>query len=226
MAIEYVVHCFNCVSDFDALEAVWCSCNPQNPTKVCPFCMGCFCAAGEEFKTRFWKEAPQLLRADVATLDQARMLIGDRLVRAGLITTPQLLDALKQQKVSGKKIGEVLVESGVLPIERLQSFLKTQHTVPPVDIACARIDALMLTRLGVQRCLRERILPLETEAFRDRNIMTLVMADPSDTATLERVIDSTGYQVIPGVAPADRILDAIRAIFPEGTSATGISGPG
>ncbi len=214
----YLVQCFNCLSDFDALEAVWCSCNPQRPSKVCPFCLGCFCAAGQQFKDSFWKSAPASLRDEISLLSQSRMLIGEMLVRAGLIRTSQLVDALNKQKQDGRRIGEILVDSGALSTERLDRFLRSQHTVTVVDMQRARVDALLLRRLGVDQCLKERILPLEAEAFRDRQIMTLVMADPSNTAALERVMDLTGYQVIPGVAPVEAIVATIRSIFPQGSA--------
>ena len=215
-----LVQCFSCLSDFDALEAVWCSCNPQRPTKVCPFCLGCFCAAGEEFKEAFWRDAPETLREETRTLAQSRMLIGEMLVRAGVITTTQLLTALQIQKEDGRRLGEILVDSGWLPPDRLERFLHSQQTVAAVDITRARVDAMMLRKLGVEQCLRERVLPLEAEAFRDRHIMTLAMADPSDTASIERVMTITGYQIIPGVAPAEAIESAIRSIFPHGTATT------
>lgn len=214
----YLVQCFNCLSDFDAAEAIWCSCNPQRPTKVCPFCLGCFCAAGQEFKDSFWREAPGVLREEIATLSQSRMLIGEMLVRSGLISTDQLLEALTRQKDDGRRLGEVLVDSGALQPDRLEKFLQSQHTVIAVDLSRARVDAPMLKRLGVDQCLRERILPLEAEAFRDRHIMTLAMADPSNAEAIERVMRETGYQVIPGVVPAESIMAVIRSIFPQGSA--------
>ena len=213
-----LVQCFNCLSDYDAVEAIWCSCNPQHPTKVCPFCMGCFCAAGEEFKEAFWRDAPETLREETRTLAQSRMLIGEILVRAGVINTTQLLEALKIQKTDGRRLGEILVDTGWLPADRLEKFLHSQHTVAAVDLARARVDAMMLRRLGVDQCLVDRILPLEAEAFRDRHIMTLAMADPSNTACVERVMQITGYQVIPGVATGEAIEAAIRSIFPNGSA--------
>jgi len=212
----YETDCFNCLSQFDAIEAVWCSCNPHRPTKVCPFCMGCFCAAGDEFRETFWKTAPPVLAEERKTLAESRMLIGDLLVRAGAINTTQLLDALKIQKQNGKRLGEILVDTGAVDAHRLETLLHSQHTVIPVDLSRARIDAMLLRRLGIEECLRDRIVPLEAESFRDRYIMTLVMADPSNTALLDRIQKETGCQAIPAVAPADAIQQAIRAIFPEG----------
>ena len=217
MSQTYQTDCFNCLSQFDAIEAVWCSCNPHKPTKVCPFCMMCFCAAGDEFRETFWTGAPKVLEEERKTLAESRMLIGDLLVRAGAITTTQLLEALKLQKQDGKKrLGEILVDTGAVDADRLELLLHSQHTVMPVDLARARIDAVLLRRLGIEECLRDRVVPLEAESFRDRYIMTLVMADPSNTTLLDRIQKETGCQVIPATAPADAIQQAIRAIFPEG----------
>jgi type II secretory ATPase GspE/PulE/Tfp pilus assembly ATPase PilB-like protein len=218
MPSVYLIQCFNCLSDFDAADAIWCSCNPQRPTKVCPFCMGCFCAAGPEFKDAFWRHAPAGLHEELETLSQSRMLIGEMLVRSGLITTGQLLEALNRQKTDGRKLGEILVDSGALPPDRIERFLKSQHTAVVVDLARVRVDAMMLRRLGVDQCLRDRILPLEAEVFHDRHIMTLAMADPSNGEAVQRVMDATGYQVIPGVLPADTIASVIRSIFPQGSA--------
>jgi type II secretory ATPase GspE/PulE/Tfp pilus assembly ATPase PilB-like protein len=218
MPAVYLIQCFNCLSDFDAADAIWCSCNPQRPTKVCPFCMGCFCAAGPEFKDAFWRHAPASLHEEIDTLSQSRMLIGEMLVRSGLITTGQLLEALNRQKTDGRRLGEILVDSGALPPDRIERFLRSQHTAVVVDLARARVDAMMLRRLGVDQCLRDRILPLEAEVFHDRHIMTLAMADPSNGEALQRVVSATGYQVIPGVLPADTIVSVIRSIFPQGSA--------
>lgn len=59
MAPAYLVTCWNCLGEFDALGAVWCSDDPKNPTKLCPFCLHCFCDASAEYKQQFWRHAPR-----------------------------------------------------------------------------------------------------------------------------------------------------------------------
>ncbi len=35
MATEiYTVRCWNCLNNFEAIEAVWCSCDPKHPSKL------------------------------------------------------------------------------------------------------------------------------------------------------------------------------------------------
>jgi hypothetical protein len=100
-AEPYNVTCWNCLGEFDALGAVWCSDDPKNPTKLCPFCFRCFCAASDAYKSQFWSQAPERLKEELDTLARSRDRLGDILVRMKKITTSQLLDALEEQKASG-----------------------------------------------------------------------------------------------------------------------------
>ena len=123
---EYAVNCWNCLGEYDALSAVWCSCNPSHPTKVCPFCLQCFCTAPQSYADKFWASAPAELLQDREMLSNARGPLGEALVRAKAITSDQLLAALKAQKSSCKKLGEVLVELGYVPKDTLEYFLSSK----------------------------------------------------------------------------------------------------
>jgi CheY-like chemotaxis protein len=58
---EYLVDCYNCQGQFDALDASWCSCLVTNRTLTCPACLKCFCAAPPAYQQRFWRTAPRVL---------------------------------------------------------------------------------------------------------------------------------------------------------------------
>ena len=59
-----------------------------------------------------------------------KVRIGDLLVEKGLITQEELGNALKIQKESGKKLGKVLVEMGLLTSEEAMEQLAAQHRAP------------------------------------------------------------------------------------------------
>jgi MSHA biogenesis protein MshE len=123
---SYIVACWNCLGEFDAQGAVWCSHDPKSPTKLCPFCFRCFCAASERYKQEFWRHAPDRLQEELAILQKARDRLGDVLIRMNKLSTPQLLDALVEQKRTGQRLGEILVEQGLLSEEDVASALKLQ----------------------------------------------------------------------------------------------------
>jgi len=129
----YLVSCWNCLGEFEAVSAVWCSCDPKYPSKLCPFCFLCFCGATERYKQEFWRGAPARLLEELQTLTRSKDRLGDILIRMRKITTPQLLDALVEQKASGRKLGQVLLEAGVVRPEDIESALKSQGVNPLVD---------------------------------------------------------------------------------------------
>src|SRR6218665_4208403 len=52
--------------------------------------------------------------------------LGERLVEAGLVTTESIQKALEHQKISGQRLGECLVEIGLLQESALLRFLAAE----------------------------------------------------------------------------------------------------
>ena len=129
----YLVSCWNCLGDFDAIPAVWCSDDPKNPTKLCPFCLRCFCEASERYKQEFWRRAPPVLLDELATLAASKDRLGDILIRMKKLKTPELLDALVEQKASGRKLGEILVSRALVRQDDIEAALRTQGVSPLSD---------------------------------------------------------------------------------------------
>jgi len=126
VAAGYVVSCWNCLGEFEATGAVWCSDDPKNPTKLCPFCLRCFCDASAEYKQEFWRNAPPQLVEEVQTLGKSQDRLGDVLIRMKKLTTPQLLDALVEQRETGHRLGEILIARCFVTREDVESALRTQ----------------------------------------------------------------------------------------------------
>lgn len=60
-AEAYLVRCYRCLEEFNALDSAWCSCLAVTPSLVCPHCLQCFCQAPHAYKTAFWAKAPHEL---------------------------------------------------------------------------------------------------------------------------------------------------------------------
>lgn len=129
----YLTTCWNCLSEFDALGAVWCSDDPKNPTKLCPFCFRCFCEATDAYKQEFWRKAPTRLKEELNTLHKSRDRLGDILIRQRKLTTSQLLEALVEQKTTGQRLGEILVQRGRVSAADIDNALRTQGVNPLTD---------------------------------------------------------------------------------------------
>jgi type IV pilus assembly protein PilB len=126
VAAPYPVTCWNCLGEFDAIGAVWCSDDPKSPTKLCPFCLRCFCDASAEYKQQFWRHAPPQLVDELQTLSRSQDRLGDILIRMKKLTTPQLLEALVEQRDTGTKLGEIVVARRFVSREDVDAALRSQ----------------------------------------------------------------------------------------------------
>jgi type IV pilus assembly protein PilB len=132
-AAFYLTTCWNCLGEFDAISAVWCSDDPKNPTKLCPFCLRCFCQASEKYKQEFWRGAPDRLHQELQTLSKSKDRLGDVLIRMKKITTSQLLEVLVEQKKTGSRLGDLLISRKLVKAEDVAAALKTQGVSPLAD---------------------------------------------------------------------------------------------
>jgi type IV pilus assembly protein PilB len=131
--------------------------------------------------------------------------MGDILVECGLITHEQLDEALESQRHEGGLLGEVLVRSLLVSEEQIADALARQRDLPRVNLASVKIDR-DVARLLPERMERLRqLIPTER---RDGRIV-VAMANPFDIEALDDVRMRTGLEVDPVVATATQIDYAI-----------------
>lgn len=78
-------------------------------------------------------------------------MIGQHLIKNGLISSDQLQIALVEQKKSGKKLGELLVQFGFVSEHRLRRVLGKMAGIKVIDLARVAIDS------NATRCVPEDI---------------------------------------------------------------------
>ncbi|MCK5647962.1 MAG: type II/IV secretion system protein [Gammaproteobacteria bacterium] len=105
-----------------------------------------------------------------------RIRIGDLLVDHKLISEGQLSAALADQKTSGRKLGQVLIENAYITEEKFLDFLSRQLNVPFIDLKQYKYQKEVVRLLPETLARRYRAIVLA-----DRKTGLLVgMADPSD----------------------------------------------
>jgi type IV pilus assembly protein PilB len=216
MGEEYVIQSWSCLGEFDAISSDWCSCDPKNPTKLCPYCLQCFCNSSDEYKGRFWQYAPQSLITERTSLRKNKDRLGELLVRAQLVTVEDMLLTLGQQAESGLKLGQLLVNNNFITTEELDLFLQIQSLPIPNEFTEEYIDPAILQRLNPEFCLQRKCLPLQVFQGSNRSFLALAMANPQDAAALEIVSRKVEMQVVPIYADDYAISDFIKKYVPPG----------
>jgi MSHA biogenesis protein MshE len=105
-----------------------------------------------------------------------RIRLGEVLVQHGAITEEQLQSALAEQRRSGRKLGRVLADLGLMSESSLHDFLSKHLQVPFVDLKQARVDREVVKLLPEPLARRYRAIVL----LHDARGLLVGMADPSD----------------------------------------------
>lgn len=134
--------------------------------------------------------------------------LGEMLVDAGLITPGQLQSAITHQKIAKGRLGSNLVALGFISEEILMDFLAQQTGTPRVDIR-AVTPPIQLLRLIPQRMAEQfTMLPV---SFKEPKSLVLAMSDPLDLNALDSARFASGMNVEPVVASHS----ALRQMIPQ-----------
>jgi ssRNA-specific RNase YbeY (16S rRNA maturation enzyme) len=157
---EYVISCWHCGASFDAVEAAFC--NHNDPTKVCPFCINCFCDAPQQVRDKFFREGPrELLEEKKKFQTGGDKKLGELLIKAGKVTDEQLTQAIEKQKENKRQLGEILVEMGLVTTEEIKVFLVDQKEIDEINLEGLELDLGLVQEVGNVLCLSYKFIPIE-----------------------------------------------------------------
>jgi type IV pilus assembly protein PilB len=131
--------------------------------------------------------------------------LGDILVAEGIVSRPQLEQALRERRGSSEKIGRLLVRRGLITEDQLVDVLSRQYGVPAVSVGDLTIDPEILCLVPAQMARKYEVLPLR----RTGTTLTLAMADPTDIFAIDDVTLMTSLTVVPVVASETAIRKAV-----------------
>ncbi|GCD81666.1 ATPase, T2SS/T4P/T4SS family [Parageobacillus thermoglucosidasius] len=139
---------------------------------------------------------------------QERKRLGDLLVEAGLITEEQLEEALRE-KAPGQKLGDVLLQLGYITEQQLIEVLEFQLGIPHVSLYRYPIDPKLTNLIPKEFAKRHMVMPLKVEGER----LLVAMADPMDFFVIDDLRLSTGFHIETAIASKDDILRAINKYY-------------
>lgn len=139
-----------------------------------------------------------------------RRPLGQILLGQGILSEDQLRIALLEQMKSDLPIGKLLVSLGFVSESTLRDALSENLGKDCIDLSRAVVDPLALKLIPRQIAKRHRLLALDYD--RERQELTLAMADSNDLVGLDRVRSLVGEQVridtlLAGESEIDRAID-------------------
>lgn len=131
--------------------------------------------------------------------------IGELLRERGSIDDRQLQAALSYQRDHGGRLGTALVAKGFLTEDQLVAVLGQELNLPVIDIP-DQIDVAALKLLKARFCEDHDVFPIHLDDTRSgRRVLTLVLSDPLDLPTLEEVEFVTGCRVQAALSTTSQI---------------------
>jgi len=138
-----------------------------------------------------------------------KIRLGDLLVEGSVITESQLMDALKQQKTTGQRLGSTLVNLGYVGEEQLLRFLAQQLEIKYIDLPNFKVNQDSVKRLSEMQARRFRTLVLDEK----ENYYLIAMADPTDLDRFDQVQQILGKTVEVTVAKEADIIRNIDLFY-------------
>ena len=148
----------------------------------------------------------------------SRMQIGNLLVEAGIISVRTLERSLEMQKGSGKRLGVLLREMGIVTeVEVLEALARQCKLRVVSKFAKQTFPVELLNLIPAKLALEKLVFPLKVY----QDMLAVATLDPFDRDTFDFLARQTGMKIHPVLATMDDIVAAIRKHYPVGRWARG-----
>jgi hypothetical protein len=135
--------------------------------------------------------------------------LGEMLVEAGLLDDFQLSSALSHQRNWGGKLGAVLMELDFVREEDIARILGEKLRIPYFNLFEPEIDETVTKLIKADIAKKFNVVP----ARREKGTLLLAMSDPLDIGAIDEIRFITGLNIKPTIALESEIRDAIRKYY-------------
>src|SRR5436190_3774447 len=137
---------------------------------------------------------------------RGKLRIGEALVVEGLLSEAQLKKALVEQQTSGRPLGEMLMEQGVISGATLVQMLARNLGVPGCQLRHGLIDPAVFKLVGADEAERLLALPM----FKVHGTLTVAMTEPQSLPKIDRLKQLTGCRIRPVLALEANVREFIK----------------
>jgi type IV pilus assembly protein PilB len=131
--------------------------------------------------------------------------LGDILIEAGLITEENLSEILKLQRTTNKRLGELLISEGIVTEKQIIEVLEYQLGISHVVLSKVFIESDIPRLIPEAVARRYVLIPIA----RAQDTITVAMSDPLNIYAHDDILIATGLKIIPVLASPIEIINAI-----------------
>ena len=145
-----------------------------------------------------------------------QIMLGDKLLNEGLITSAQLDKALEEQKKIKEKLGETLIKLGYVSHDDLLPILANHIGVQCMRINYNELEDKLAEILPEDFLRKNTIYPVKKE----NNKLVVAMANPTNVFLIDEIQTRAKQTIKPVLALKDEIEEAIRRFEDTKSSVT------
>jgi type IV pilus assembly protein PilB len=135
--------------------------------------------------------------------------IAELLVRGGIVSRDQLIQAQEKERDNGSSVIRELVRLGFTTEDTLTEFLGKQFNIEKVDLNPSEIEDSVFSLVPPQLVQKHQLVPVKLLG----STLTVAMADPTDLVAINEVKFITGYGVRVTLAPPSAIKKTLEHRF-------------
>jgi type IV pilus assembly protein PilB len=143
-------------------------------------------------------------------------IIGDLLVRSGIIDATGLARAQEAQEKDGISLSKALVTLGLANEQGMVAAIATGTRLESLGPELPEVLAEVAALLPSDFCRKRTVVPLSLQG----KILRLALADPMDYSTIQDAEFRSGKRVLPVVGGHTQIQSLIQKIYPEAAEAS------
>jgi type IV pilus assembly protein PilB len=142
-------------------------------------------------------------------LQPKRKKLGELLVESGLLDSDKLQIALEEQKTSWKKLGDILVEMGFVSDETLVKTVAKQISVEHINLKDTYIDSEVARLIPKEVAKKYTAIPV----YKKDGVLYVAMSDPRNMIALDDLRVITQLPVRAMIASSRDIENAIELYY-------------
>jgi len=149
----------------------------------------------------------------MAQMDTAQqppsLRLAEIVVASGLGTLEAVDGAIERHRATGRWLGGVLIDMGVVSGPQLVSCMARALGIPPVDLASYPIDLAVTGVVAEDVCRELLAMPLS----RSDSVLYVAMANPVDRAAVARLKEISGLRLEVMIAGERELIETIDRVY-------------
>ena len=135
--------------------------------------------------------------------------LGKMLVKSGILTEEKLGQALENQKKTDLKLGQYLIRQGLVQEKQIIDLISDQLNIRKYQLNDFPLDLELIRYLPIEIAQKNQVVPLKLKG----KLLTIATADPLDIQILDSLEKLTNLEVEPVICSDVEINQLINSMY-------------